>query len=507
MQVAATLVGLEAPALSRNLELKPYAVAASTREATDVTHQLSRDIGIDLKYGLSRGLTADVTVNTDFAQIEEDLQQINLTRFSLLFPEKRDFFLEGQGIFAFGGRNLAARGGGDFDDVPVMFFSRRIGLADGETIPVIAGGRVTGKAGPYDVGILNIETGAKDSAGVPATNFSAVRIRRDIFRRSNVGVIATARNASGPGRKASVAIGADASFRLSTDTTVLGYYARTDAAGTGAQASSYRFRFSYAGDRYGLAAEHLLVDPLFAPAVGYVRRTNFRRNQMTARFSPRLNDNRYMRKLTWQSTFDYVTDADVTTVENRSIDGIFGIEFHNADQAQAQYIDEYERIPAAFPIAPGVTVPAGGYRNRTLIISYSLAQQRLVAGQLTAASGAYYDGTKNEASYSGRIAMTARFAIEPSLSFAWVDLPYGDFTARLLASRFTYTPTTRIILSALTQFNADAHSLSSSVRLRWEYRPGSDLFLVYSDGRDTAHPTTAVLNRTVAIKATRLLRF
>ena len=139
------------PARSRNLELKPYVVSVvddrprppPSRSRTDFT----RDVGVDFKYGLSRSLTADVTVNTDFAQIEEDLQQINLTRFNLLFPEKRDFFLEGQGIYAFGGRSLAGRGAGDTDDVPVMFFSRQIGLASGQTIPVIAGGRVTGKAG------------------------------------------------------------------------------------------------------------------------------------------------------------------------------------------------------------------------------------------------------------------------------------------------------------------------------------------------------------------------
>ncbi|MGC4082465.1 MAG: DUF5916 domain-containing protein, partial [Vicinamibacterales bacterium] len=129
MQMAATLVGLSIPSRTRNLELKPYTVASSTTDlaaAQPFRNDGTGDVGIDVKYGLSRGLTADITVNTDFAQIEEDLQQVNLTRFSLLFPEKRDFFLEGQGIFAFGGRSLAGRGsGGDSDDVPIMFFSRR----------------------------------------------------------------------------------------------------------------------------------------------------------------------------------------------------------------------------------------------------------------------------------------------------------------------------------------------------------------------------------------------
>ena len=509
MQVAATLVGLTTPVRSRSLELKPYAVAASTSDETTavpVRNDFRRDLGIDLKYGLSRGLTADVTVNTDFAQIEEDLQQVNLTRFSLLFPEKRDFFLEGQGIFAFGGRNLAGRGGGDFDDVPVMFFSRQIGLAGGQTIPVIAGARMTGKAGPFDVGILNIQTGAKDSVHVPSTNFSAVRLRRDIFRRSNVGVIATAKRPNGSGGGASVAMGADASVRLSANTTVLGYYARTDVAGSVSQASSYRMRFSYAGDRYGVAGEHLMVGPQFEPAVGYARRDDFRRDLATVRFSPRLERNRYMRKLTWQATLDYVTDAAVTTVENRSIDGSFGVEFHSGDQADLQYINEYERLPKNFEITPGVTVPAGGYQNRNLSASYTLANQHIVAGRVTVSSGAFYNGHRNEASYAGRVALAPQFAIEPSISLAWVDLPYGDFSARILAGRFSYTPTTRLFISTLIQFNADAHTMASSARFRWEYRPGSDLFVVYSDGRDTSRLGSGILNRTVAIKATRLIR-
>lgn len=510
MQVAATLVGLTTPRRSRNLELKPYAVSASTTDETAAVpfrNDLTTDVGVDLKYGLSRGLTADVTVNTDFAQIEEDLQQINLTRFSLLFPEKRDFFLEGQGIFAFGGRNLAGRGSGDSDDVPVMFFSRQIGLSGGQTIPVMAGARVTGKAGPFDVAALNIETGARASARVVATNFSAVRLRRDIFRRSNIGVIATARRPNEIGGRASMAVGADASIRVSPNTSVLGYYARTDVDGAGSQATSYRARFDYAGDRYGLAGEHLMVGPLFAPAIGYTRRDDFRRDLATVRFSPRLKGNGSIRKLTWQSTLDYVTDSSVTNVENRSIDGSFGIEFHSGDQATMQYVHEYERLPQSFRIAPGVTVPAGGYENRNLSVSYSLANQRLVAGRVTVSSGAFYDGTRHEASYAGRIAPAPQFAIEPSMSLAWVDLPYGSFSARILTSRFTYTPTARLIVSSLVQFNADAHTMASSVRFRWEYRPGSDLFVVYSDGRDTSRPGTDILNRSVAVKATRLVRF
>ena len=511
MQMAATLVGLNIPTRTHNLELKPYAVAASTTDLTAATpfrNDGTGDVGIDAKYGISRGLTADLTVNTDFAQIEEDLQQVNLTRFSLLFPEKRDFFLEGQGIFSFGGRNLAGRSsGGDSDDVPIMFFSRQIGLAKGRTVPVLAGGRVTGKSGKYDIAALNIETARSQSVGVDPTNFTAVRVRRDVLRRSNVGLIATARHPGASGGDTSMLVGADASFRLSPNNTVLGYYARTDVAGASTQAASYRARFEYAGDRYGLAAEHLMVAPKFAPEVGYTRRDDLRRDTGTVRFSPRLRGNRYMRKLTAQSTFTYDTDAAVTQVQNRSVDSSFGIEFHSGDTAIIEYVGEYELLPTKFKIAPLVTVPQGGYDNQTLSAAYALASNRLVAGKFTVATAAFYEGTRYDASYSGRVAFLPQFAIEPSVSLSWVRLPYGDFDARLMANRFTYTPTTHLFVSSLVQFNVDAKSLSSSVRFRWEYRPGSDLFLVYSDGRDTSRPGTAVLNRTLAVKGTRLLRF
>ena len=158
---AATLVGLEAPSGSRNLELKPYAISSSrpiacARRPSRTTS--TGDVGFDVKYGLTQNLTADFTYNTDFAQVEADEQQVNLTRFSLFFPEKREFFLENQGLFAFGG--VAAGGFAPAaSDVPILFYSRRIGLNDGQPVPIVAGGRTTGRVGRYSLGLLDIQTG------------------------------------------------------------------------------------------------------------------------------------------------------------------------------------------------------------------------------------------------------------------------------------------------------------------------------------------------------------
>jgi hypothetical protein len=274
------------------------------------------------------------------------------------------------------------------------------------------------------------------------------------------------------------------------------------------QRASYRGRIDYTDDRYGAAAEHMLIGRDFRPEVGYVRRTDFRRSFGQARFSPRPKDSTLVRKLTWQGSFDYVTDAAAANVLNREASGLFRIDFHTSDQLMFEHAHEYELLPDRFTIAPGVVVPAGGYTYDTTRVTYVLGQQRTLSGRLSAAAGTLYGGTKSEVTYSGRWGVVPQFSIEPGVTIDWVDLPYGDFTARLVNSRFTVTPSARMSISSLVQYNVDANSLSSSIRLRWEYTGGSELFVVYSDGRNTLPSGfPALLNRTFAIKATRLVRF
>jgi hypothetical protein len=503
---AATLVGLETPAQSMNLELKPYVTAAETTDraaAAPFSNRLSPNAGFDFKYGLTRSLIADATLNTDFAQVEEDLQQVNLTRFSLQFPEKRDFFLEGQGIFNFGG----TRGNGN--DVPILFFSRRIGLSQGQSVPVIAGGRLTGTAGRFGIGALNIETDDKLSAGAVATNFSVVRVKRDVLRRSNIGFVATRRTPAASQPASNVAFGADANLAFFRNLAVNGYYARSDTSGATGDQSSYRGRVDYAGDRYGLQVEHLLVGDRFSPEIGFMRRSDFRRSTIGARFSPRPKSN-LIRRLDWEAGYDYITDSRRTRTENRQLSGTFEVDFHNSDQWTLDYAHDFEYLPRPFQIAPAVRLPIGGYDYDTVRMTYELGQQRRVSGRLSIATGTFYQGDKKEANFtSGRVALSGRVSVEPGVTMNWVDLPQGSFTNRLLTARGIVTPSPRMLISSLTQFNATDHTVSSSVRLRWEYIPGSELFVVYSDGRSTTPDSLVrgLLNRSFAIKLTRLLRF
>jgi hypothetical protein len=507
MASAATLVGLETPAESKNLELKPYAVSSLTTDRTAAepfSNTPKGNAGVDFKYGLTRSLIVDATYRTDFAQVEEDLQQINLTRFNLFFPEKRDFFIEGQGIFDFAG----VQAGNTPGDVPLLFFSRQIGLSAGQEVPVVGGVRLTGRAGRFSIGALNIQTDDRPSAKAVATNFTAIRLKRNIFRRSNVGLMTTRRGPAANGQGQSYTFGADATLLFFKSVNVTSYYALTSTPGVNEQRASYRGRFDYTDDRYGAAAEHMLIGRDFRPEVGYVRRTDFRRSFGQARFSPRPKASRLIRKLTWQGSFDYVTDAAAANVLNREASGLFRIDFHTSDQLLFEHAHEYELLPDRFLIAPGVVVPAGGYSYDTSRITYVLGQQRTLSGRLSAAAGTLYGGTKSEVTYSGRWGVVPQFSIEPGVTIDWVDLPYGDFTARLVNSRFTVTPSARMLISSLVQYNVEANSLSSSIRLRWEYTGGSELFVVYSDGRNTLPSGfPALLNRTFAIKATRLVRF
>lgn len=508
---AGTLVGLETPQQSINLELKPYVVSSVTTDKTapvPFVNDLAKDLGVDFKYGVTRGLVFDATVNTDFAQIEEDVQQVNLTRFNLLFPEKRDFFLEGQGIFAFGGVGSTQRSSATSAEIPFLFFSRQIGLSRGQAVPVEAGGRLTGRVGPYSIGVLNIQTGDKPSADALSTNFSVLRLKRNVLRRSTIGMMAT-RRAPSTSAAATNYVGAiDAQFAFFQNVNVGGYYARTSTSTLNGRDSSYRMRFDYGGDRYGLGLEHLLIEPQFNPGIGFVRRTDFRRTYGNVRFSPRMNSaNRVVRRLSWQASMDYIEDGDRTLVQNKAAQSSFGIEFHSSDVLNVEYRSEYELVPSTFTIASDVAVPAGGYRYDSARVSYNLGQQRRVSGQVASSYGSFYNGTKTDASYNGYITLHPRFALEPGVILNWVDLPDGYFTSGLLTNRVIVTPTPRMLISSLMQYNADARTLSSSVRLRWEYRPGSELFVVYSDGRDT-HPRgiPEILNRSVALKVTRLFR-
>ncbi|MBM3779645.1 MAG: carbohydrate binding family 9 domain-containing protein [Acidimicrobiia bacterium] len=501
----ATLVGIEVPPRALNLEVKPYLTADLTTDlqsSVPISNDAALDMGVDVKYSLTENLTADLTYNTDFAQVEADEQQVNLTRFSLFFPEKREFFLENQGIFNFGGLGSGA------SSTPTLFYSRRIGLHQGRAVPITAGARMTGRVGRYSIGALDIRSGDAPGVQVAATNFAVARVKRDVFRRSSVGALVTHRSAGERIAGRNAAYGVDGTFAFYSSLNINTYWARTDSGSLRGDEDSYRAQLDYAGDRYGLQLEHLYVGDNFNPEVGFVSRDDLRRSFAQARFSPRPRSSRHVRKYSWTGSAEYIEDA-AGRVETRELDGQFAIEFHNGDRFSVSGTRTYEFLPRPFRIAPGVTLPVAGYEWASVRTGMTLGQQRRFSGTASLEFGDFYNGRRTVVSFSqGRLDLTSRFSIEPSLSVNRVDLPQGRFTATLAGSRVTYTMTPLMFASALLQYNSSGNLLAANVRLRWEYAPGSELFIVYNEQRDTrAAGLPGLANRAFIVKVNRLVRF
>ena len=513
---AATLTGLQAPSAGIPIELKPYAIADATSDfaaATPFSNALGGAFGADLKIGVTQGLTADLTYNTDFAQVEVDERQVNLTRFNLFFPEKREFFLEGQGIFDFGGgqrpepNRFFVTGEALALDAPILFFSRQIGIEGGETVPIDGGGRLTGKAGAFSIGLLNVRTGEAPGAAADATNFTVVRIKRDVLRRSSIGGIFTRRSVSTEGDGANAVYGLDGVFSFYDDLNVNTYVARTETPGLRGDDLSYRTELQYNGDRWGFVADRLGVGANFNPEIGFVRRDDFRRSFGSFRFSPRPQGIAAVRKFTWEGSVDYITDG-AGRLETRLQRGQFVTELENGDLLFALATDNYEFLKAPFDITDEVTIPVGGYSFVNYRAGYSLAQQKIVSGGVAVDFGKFYGGDKTTISYfRGRVGVTPQLTLEPSVSFNWIDLPQGSFTTELVSTRVTYTLTPRMFVAALVQYNSEDNALGSNIRWRWEYQPGSELFVVYTDERDTLNPRPILQNRAFVVKLTRLFRF
>ena len=505
-----TLIGIDAPPGSKNLEVKPYAVAdlISDRAASPaIVNESGGHLGLDVKYGVTQSLTVDFTYNTDFAQVEADEQQVNLTRFSLFFPEKREFFLENQGTFSFGA-SATGVANTPVGDTPLLFYSRRIGLNQGQEAPILGGGRLTGRAGRFTIGAVDIGTKDTPKAGAAATTFSVLRLRRDILRRSSVGVMATRRSVAQNGAGSNDAYGVDGTFAFFANWSVNTYWAKTRTAGLSGKDTSYRTQMEYAGDRYGVQLDRLVVGDSFNPEVGFVRRGNIRESIGQVRFSPRPKRITSVRKFSGIGTYTYIQDG-AGLLQTRIADGEFAIELQNSDRFSVGLLDDFERLAQPFAVTPTARIPVGGYDFATARVGYAFGQQRPVSGSFLVEHGAFYNGNRTSAGFSKtRVNLTARFSLEPNISFNWIDLPTGSFTTNLVGSRVTYTATPLMFASALVQYNSTTRRISANARLRWEYRPGSELFVVYNEERDTlVQGIPDLQTRAFIVKVNRLFRF
>jgi hypothetical protein len=521
VSAAGTLVGLDLPPSGRNFEVKPYAVSRSTTDRTRapaIENQITGDAGGDVKYQITPNLTLDATVNTDFAQVEIDEQQVNLTRFSLVFPEKREFFLEGRGLFDF------ARGGlgtssTDQSDLPYLFYSRRIGLNAGRVVPIDGGARVSGKIGPWAIGAMNIQAGDESASATPPTNFTVLRVKRDVLRRSAIGLMATNRNPSATAHGSNQAYGVDGTFGITRDLIFGAYAAKTNSEGLDAGDQSWQGRLDYSADRYGAKAEMLEVGKNFRPDVGFLRRSDFRRSYGELRFSPRPKHLRSVRKFTWTAGGDYVENG-AGQVDSRMMKGSFLTEFQSSEQISFDVVRNYDVLQTAFtPGGSPAPIPVGSYTFTDAGVALTIGAQRRASGLISARMGEYYDGTIRSFTIGGtsmapgRVSLNTHLSVEPTFTISRVERAAGDFTTRVMRARVDYGFTPLMFASALVQYGSADHAVSSNVRFRWEYAPGSEVFLVYSDERgvnDALVPPTflqGVRNRAFVVKVNRLLRY
>lgn len=508
MSRAGTVTGLRGLKPGRNLKLKPYAVSnyAEGSLAPDSTGELRYDAGGDLKYGLGAGLTLDLTYRTDFSQVEVDQEQVNLTRFSLFFPERRDFFVENAGAFTFGDvteRNY--RMGTSLQEFS-LFHSRRIGLTSGgQPIPILGGARLTGRlGGSSELGLLTMQT--RRTATTPAENFAVTRLRRNVLGNSDVGLIFLNRQVTDdtPAPQHNRSYGADANIRLLRNRLVINsYFAASDGPDAATDGQAGRVSVAWRDRLWNTSAMAKQVDATFAPGIGFVRRRDLRHYYGTVGLHPRPGVS-WIQEMNPYVELDYITNTQ-GVLETRTATAGLGASFLDGGSLAIEVRDQFERIFEAFTIFGAVEILPGDYGFRDVSVRYGSSEGRRVAGSVRLSAGEFWNGTRRAANLSASWRPRHNLFFELSANRNDVDLPQGGFVADLVSGRVRFATSTRVFGSAFVQYNAESDQLVSNLRLNFRHAPLSDLFLVLVDRRHMG--TRAVLERSVAVKVTRLFAF
>jgi hypothetical protein len=503
MSKAGTLTGLDSLRAGRNLQIKPYVVAGNTSglQVLPALQGSSADAGVDVKYGITPSLTLDATYNTDFSQVEVDQQQVNLTRFSLLFPERREFFIENSGAFQFGDvveRNY--RMGATPNDF-TFFNSRQIGLtADGRPTPILGGARLTGRVGQWDVGALDMQTQRAGSS--PAENFAVLRARRNLFGKSDVGVLLQNRAAT-DSTSWNRSVGMDANLRLGSSTIMNAYAARSDAPGATQDGTAMRTQLAYRGKLWDNSAMWKRVSDGFAPGMGFVRRRDFQQFYGTIGAHPRPRLPR-VAELNPYVLVDYITDLR-SQLDTRTISGGLDMTLKSEAILSMLVSDQFDRIEQTFALVPGRTVAPGAYRWQEGTVKYTMAPASRLIGTANATIGDFYTGSRRSVGAGMTWRASPSLVIETNYQRNAIALATGDVTADLAGLRVRYAWSTTVLGSAFMQYNAQNRSFSTNARLNWRWAPLSDLFLVYVDRRDS--DTWVDNERSLALKVTRMLAF
>ena len=504
LSLSGMLVGIDEVARPRNLQLKPYALGdvgqiPSGSEPTPYESHATEwggDIGGDVKWSITPNWTLDGTINTDFAQVEADDVQVNLTRFSLFFPEKREFFLENAGLFQFG--SSSGRAGPRV----IGFHSRRIGVFSGEEVPILAGVRITGKAGGWNIGALNMQTRRLGDLGLAAENHTVMRVRRDLGSRSSLGVLFTNRQASGSDYNRT--LGFDGRWAINDAATVDGWIMKTTTPGVEAGSEwAGAISANWATPEWQVSAAAMDVGDGFNPGLGFVNRTGLRSYNTNLFWTPYFPDSKWLRNLGPHLTYQYLTDREGRLL-TRHLHLDYDMFMKRGDKLSVAHNRNFERLDVPFEIVPGVVIPAGDYEFDSIQLEAETDRSRVVWVRALYTWGTFWDGRKKDWDLSAGFRLGARFNASGSVKLNDIELPAGAFRTTLASARIAYDFNTRIFLSGLFQYDSLTDQFVSNVRLRYNYEPLSDLFLVYNESRLAEDPT--LIDRTIILKFTKLFR-
>ena len=500
---AGTLSHLEGVKTGLRLRIKPYGLAGVSQFPKDgngsqTTWENESAGGLEIvKASLTSSITADFTVNPDFAQAEVDDARFNLTRFSLFFPERREFFLERAGIFDFGTPRP------EFGDRPpevLGFFSRRIGLEGSEPIPIRIGSRVTGDTGGFQFGFLNVFTGKKTGIFNGDTS-TVLRVKRKLLDRSFVGAIFTDRRIHDTSDFNRLA-GIDANFVLFDKLSILGFYSETRDEQRNRDNTSYFTTLKWRSDAFDFEAERLKVDEHFDPELGFVLREDVIKHKTEATWKPRPRDNRWIRQFRISSEHSWYTSQQ-DYLASRQNDIFFGATLHTGDFLGIGFNSKHETLVEDFEIHPDVTIPLGSYDFHDISVFTRFYQGRWISGQFRMEVGTFFGGDIVSGSATPLIKINEKLSTEIGYSFTQADLPWGSFSARTVNARLSYNLTNRLLTSTTLQYDNVEKELRLNWRLNYIYRPGDDLFIVFNQGSDfTRGLPQGLINRTILVKFT-----
>jgi hypothetical protein len=498
LSLAGTLGGIEAPTI-RSFRVTPYALANVVESGTrPVESKVLGDVGADFKYTLTPSLTLDATINTDFAQVEVDDQQVNLDRFALFFPEKRPFFLENAGFFSVGNP-------GEID----LFFSRRIGLgANGEAIPIIGGGRVSGKAGDYNIGMLNMQQDDYEDR-LPSVNFNVMRVSRDLPNRSSIGGLFVNRQGTGdlaPSDDYNRTFALDGKWGIGQSTVLSSFVARTVTPGVTSDDFAYNVRSRTNVSRFDLELGYQEVGDEFNPEVGFLSRAGYRKPdaRLLTRWRPSnfINIQELRPHVSYRAFWghDGFQETGYTHVDNHW-------QFRNAYEVHTGMNLTLEGVRTPFEIYPGIFVPPGTYEHAEAQLVFMTNQGAPVSLNLQTFIGGFFGGDRVTLNPTLRMRAGETLNTEFSYSRNDVDLPWGNFTTNLVRTRLSYSFNPRTFVQGLIQYNDRADLWSMNLRFGWLQAANTGLFIVYTDTRglyDLFPDRPMRTDRSLIIKFSRL---